>query len=132
MSTGGEAKVQNGATPQEPDAINLQALEAACGQDGARELLEIFIQSTDDLLQRMNAALSAHDAKQLKSCAHEMKGACASIGAHDMAAISKNIEAIAVTENWGQSGDLVRALEESFTPVRAFCQRILQTSPAPG
>jgi signal transduction histidine kinase/HPt (histidine-containing phosphotransfer) domain-containing protein len=132
MPTGGESKVQNGSTPQEPDAINMQALESACGSEGARELLEIFVHSTDDLFGRMNAALSAKDAKQLKSCAHEMKGACASIGAQDMAAISKNIEASALAENWADSGNLVRDLQASFVPVRAFCQRILQSSSPAG
>jgi two-component system sensor histidine kinase/response regulator len=118
------AKQQPVSAPS-AEMINLKALESACGEDGAQELLEIFIDSTQDLFKRMDSALASKNAKSLKGNAHEMKGACGSVGANAMASISKNLEVSALAENWDLCSQLVRELKENFSSVRTFCEGVL-------
>jgi len=110
-----------GAQPSEP-VINLEALEAACGEDGARELLQIFLDSTESLLRSIDSAQEKSDGKMLKAHAHEMKGACASIGANEMTATSKNLEQAALAGDFAQSARSIKELRIRFESVKKFCQ----------
>jgi HPt (histidine-containing phosphotransfer) domain-containing protein len=111
------------ATNSEP--INLQSLKETCGPDGAQELLQIFLDSTMVLFQRMNGAQDNKDSKALKAAAHEMKGACGSIGANKMAAISRSMEAAALAEDWTLCSNLIAELQTSFLSVKKFCEDAL-------
>lgn len=116
---------QKPASQPAADVINMKALEAACGEEGAQELLQIFVDSTQDLFDRMDVALNTKDPKKLKASAHEMKGACGSVGATAMATISKSMELAALAEDWELSGRLLQELKDNFKTVRAFCDRVL-------
>lgn len=113
--------------PPEEQLINFEQLKTSCGEDGAHELLGIFLDSTNNLFDRMESALAAKDAKQLKNLAHEMKGACASVGSVDMAAFSKSLEQAAMTDNWSESRRLVQTLKELFARVQAKCESIMES-----
>jgi HPt (histidine-containing phosphotransfer) domain-containing protein len=109
------------------EVLNIQALEAACGEDGTHELLSIFLESTQILFQRMETALAHQDSKALKATAHEMKGACGSVGANTMAELSRSMEEFALCCDWVESARLLQSLKENFTLVRAYCQRMLKS-----
>ncbi|HEY9776525.1 MAG TPA: response regulator [Planktothrix sp.] len=118
---------QSPARSAEQPPINIQALENACGEDGARELIEIFLDSTVNLLQRMDDALASKNGKMTKAHAHEMKGACASVGATEMSATSRQLEQAGLGEDWTQAATLIAELKSEFERVRNFCQGL----PAP-
>jgi len=109
------------------EPINLQALKETCGEDGAQELLQIFLDSTEDLFGRMNRANETRDSKSLKAAAHEMKGACGSVGANKMAAISRSLESAALAEDWSSCSKLIGELQSSFLSVRRFCEGVLSS-----
>jgi HPt (histidine-containing phosphotransfer) domain-containing protein len=113
--------------PQRVEPINLHALQEACGTEGAHELLQIFLDSTAELFLRMNAANNGKDSKGLKAAAHEMKGACGSVGANKMAAISRSLESAALAEDWPLCGKLVDDLQSNFRTVKKYCEDILYT-----
>jgi HPt (histidine-containing phosphotransfer) domain-containing protein len=116
--------------PSKPvqQVIDWTTLESVCGEEGARELLEIFLDSTLSLFERMDQAFASRNGKQLKMNAHEMKGACASIGASDMSATSKELEQAALAEDWQQASSLLCELKADFEAVRAYCKSILTPS----
>lgn len=127
MSDGSPSEGQS-TNPTSSDVINLAALEAACGEEGAQELLGIFVDSTRTLFERMDAALAQRDSKALKAVAHEMKGACGSIGANTMASLSKSMEQSALNSDWDLSAQLLRELKDDFESVCKFCEGVLLRS----
>lgn len=75
-------------------AINsmLEELASQFGAETIAELIDIYIKSSKDLLQKMEASFAAGDGKSLGELAHSLKSASANMGAHEFAANCKAIE----------------------------------------
>lgn len=68
--------------------------------DEARDLLLLFINSSEKLVSDMQEAIQTEDPSQLASVAHELKGASWAVGADELARLSVFIEQAAGQENW--------------------------------
>jgi CheY-like chemotaxis protein len=111
----------------QPPPINWQGLQQSCGEDGALEILRIFVDSSRVILQRLEVAIEAKDAGALKAAAHELKGATASVGSLNMSSVCKKLEEMAKDKsiNFIQAGELFKELKGLFDIVISFSQRIL-------
>jgi len=106
----GEAKTpqlnlgDDGLSPHS-DGINLDHLKELFGDDheSITEILDMFRQSMRQILkQKMAHALKAHDRKQMKALAHELKGASANIGGDNIALLCAQIETQTEAEDWDE------------------------------
>ncbi|HEY9676869.1 MAG TPA: response regulator [Drouetiella sp.] len=126
MPASGKTEGTNsGAKPAETNLINFESLKDTCGEDGAIELIGVFTSSTDTLLNRIYDAIEIKDSTKLKAAAHELKGSCGSMGATDMAALSKELEQIALAQNWDVAPTLYMQLVSIYEAVQVYCKELV-------
>jgi len=84
----------------------------------AREVAVAFVESSRELLEQLDAAVSAGAQDQVRLHAHSIKGAAANIGASALAATAS------VVEDAGRDGDLDTA-RQALPETRRRCERVL-------
>lgn len=97
---------------------SLNDMKESFGVEAVQDIVETFISSTEDLLNRMDAAVVAQDAGGLKSAAHELKGACASVGANEMSKLSADLEMMGRENQMGGARDALLRLADLFNQVK--------------
>ena len=107
--------------------VDLDALRELTGGDleFERELVETFVNSGDQCLAEIIAALSVSDMDTIGKRAHALKGASANIHAHTLTAAASNLENAARRNSVQEVDELVRQLKERLQAVNA---RLAQVS----
>lgn len=104
--------------PSPARAINMRQIDtlreigARAGSDLAGDVLRTFLQGADAQLARVEQAVAALDAQLLSRCAHALKSSTANLGAEQLSALYRRLEAL------GRSGQVQEArvlLEELRT-----------------
>jgi HPt (histidine-containing phosphotransfer) domain-containing protein len=67
-------------------------LELGLEQDEIRELLVIFIETSESDIDKLQQAVVEGDAKRAADAAHSIKGASANLGFMDIFSVAKNLE----------------------------------------
>jgi HPt (histidine-containing phosphotransfer) domain-containing protein len=91
------------------------ALELGMEQDEMRELLMIFIESSESDLVKLKQALIEGDAKQVADAAHSIKGASANLGFMDIFSVAKNLEQKARENSLEGLADEVHILKDRLS-----------------
>jgi polar amino acid transport system substrate-binding protein len=91
------------------------------------KLVTLFITSTEPLLTRLDAAVCDHDSLRLKKVAHEIRGASASMGADQMAHLSRQLEELLEIEDWKRIDQTRQALKLAFQNVKAFILKVVKS-----
>src|SRR5690606_928810 len=73
----------------------LEDIGTRAGMDLVGDVLRAFLEGADEQLGRIEAALIAQDAQQLARCAHAMKSSTANLGAEQLSALYRRLEALA-------------------------------------
>lgn len=102
------------------DPINIGRLQRTCGEDVAREILEVYVSAAETLLEGIEAARQKRDDRAIESLAHQLKGSSAAIGAREMVRLAKNLEEMAAQENWAQVRVFCEGLKWSFRRLKRF------------
>lgn len=100
---------------------NLQALAADGAPDILSELIELFAESTPQLIGAARAAL--HDPSVLSSFAHAMKGSCSNFGARRMQTLCGELEELGRGGNTSGADKLVSAIENEYKEVRRLLEQ---------
>jgi signal transduction histidine kinase/CheY-like chemotaxis protein/HPt (histidine-containing phosphotransfer) domain-containing protein len=112
--------------PLRSPTINFSVLQAMVGDDSesVREILQTFVDSMERYLTTVGAAVGKRDAVAIRRATHGLKGAAASVGAEEVAAIAMQLECVAPQQTWsiteGIFGDLEMALGRVASTVRAL------------
>ena len=93
------------------------ALELGMEQDEMRELLVIFIESSESDLVKLKQALIEGDAKQVADAAHSIKGASANLGFMDIFSVAKNLEQKARENSLEGLTDEVHILKDRLSSI---------------
>jgi CheY-like chemotaxis protein len=101
------------------DPINIAELEEFYAND-LDDVLSTFIETTDNLLRDIGAAIASRHDVQLAHMAHELKGASASVGAKGLAKLAMYLERAAGIRDWTEARDTFAALTNSFSSVKQF------------
>ena len=88
------------------------------------ELLTLYLSSTQNLIEQLNAACAAQERAKVAARAHEIKGASAYIGAHEICSIARNIELAAKNGYWEKVRESMDELEPAFIRAWAFVNEI--------
>ncbi len=101
--------------------VDLDALRELTGGDleFERELVETFVNSGDQCLAEIVAALSVSDMETIGKRAHALKGASANIHAHTLSVAASNLENAARRNSVEEVDELVRQLQERLQAVNA-------------
>jgi len=121
---------EHGAVPEEPvlDLSVLEHLRSLQGEDEPhllKDLIEMFLEDTEDRIGKLREALREGDAEQLTHQAHSLRGSSANMGAPTMARISKELEHAGESGNLGKASELLGTLEQEFGRVRPALETVL-------
>jgi HPt (histidine-containing phosphotransfer) domain-containing protein len=72
--------------------INEKASDLGLEKEEFIELVEVFLESTESDLVRLNSAISAGNFQQVAEAAHSIKGAAGSLGFDNAQSLAKTIE----------------------------------------
>ncbi len=72
------------------------------------ELVELFVETADDDLSKLNAALEANDVKQASDAAHSLKGSSGNLGFMEISEVARVVEEKA-------RGGAIDGLEDSIS-----------------
>jgi HPt (histidine-containing phosphotransfer) domain-containing protein len=103
----------------------LRQLQGEGEQDIVQELAEAFQFETPPLLEALRKAVAEGQPEQLKRAAHNLKGSSNNLGAHTMAALSADLEALGKQGTLAGAAELVTRLEQEY-------QRVCQALAAEG
>ena len=121
---------EHGAAPEEPalDHSVLEHLRSLQGEDEPhllKELVEMFLEDTEDRLEKLREAVREEDLESLRHEAHSLRGSSANMGAPTMARISRELEQAGDSGNLGEASELLGTLEQEFGRVRPAMQTVL-------
>lgn len=88
------------------------------------ELIDIFFADAPDIIAQMHAAAASNAVEPLRRAAHTLKSISASLGAMELAALSKELEANARAGAWEGIARQVSAVESCCNQARAALEAI--------
>ncbi|SHJ00712.1 PAS domain S-box-containing protein [Geosporobacter subterraneus DSM 17957] len=120
------------SSPESEDAICeevLKDLEDIGEQNNSgiflARLLEGYLNTTAELLQSMNLHLKNKDMKNLRAGAHNIKSSSAYVGALNLSALAKELEAAAAGEKLSVAAQLMPRLHKEFILVKRTLSEVL-------
>ncbi|BDI34450.1 hypothetical protein CCAX7_65010 [Capsulimonas corticalis] len=123
-------KTMNASTMNndENSILRMDHLFESCGEDSdlVREVLEMFLDATPEILGRLEAAVADRDGGRVSFEAHTLKGSCRTLGADALADVSMRLEQA------GKAGDLANAdadfalASEEFERLCAVIESVLK------
>lgn len=108
------------------DPLNIARLQRTCGDDVAREILEVYVSAAETLLDSIDVERTKRDARAVESLAHQLQGSSAAIGAAEMQRLSTKLEEMAAQNNWAQVKILCEGLKWSFRRLSRYVQFALE------
>lgn len=109
--------------PEPKEPVNLQKLRETMDESELQHVIDVFINSTERLIKRLNDSIQTHDMIAIKSAAHEIRGASTAVGANEMSELSRQAEVVALEKNWTQSKILWEAINQAFGRVKEYVQK---------
>ena len=95
-------------------------------KNNPKELLELFIQDSPQLLQALGIAVTGGDRLELRSAAHALKGAVSNFGARHPQALAAELDKVARTGDLEVAQQLVDALTLEVDRLRSQLAEIAQ------
>ena len=108
------------------DPLNIARLQRTCGDEVAREILEVYLSAAETLLEAIETERAKRDARAVESLAHQLQGSSNAIGASEMVRLSKRLEDMAASNNWPQVKILCEGLKWSFRRLSRYVQFALE------
>ncbi|MBL6999332.1 MAG: response regulator, partial [Gammaproteobacteria bacterium] len=93
---------------------NIRAMQQPGSPSILNRIITIFLQESPKLLASIQHAVSEKDSTSLLEAAHSLKSSSANLGALELAAISRELEALGKAENMVQAGELLDKLESVY------------------
>lgn len=107
------------------NTINQDKIQELKDLDGEgevlKELLGLFLPSTDAKIQKLLALSTNPKAPEIKPIAHEMRSSCANLGAEIMSDLATQLEYLPVDDSYQQNASgIIKKLDEEFSKVRSI------------
>jgi two-component system, sensor histidine kinase and response regulator len=121
---------EHGAAPEEPalDHSVLEHLRSLQSKDEPhllRELIQMFLEDTEERIEKLREAVREEDLESLRHEAHSLRGSSANMGAPTIARISRELEHAGDSGNPEKASELLGTLEQEFGRVRPALQTVL-------
>lgn len=110
------------------DPVNIGLLRKTCGDEVAKEILEVYLSAAETLVEGIDIARSKRDSRAVESLAHQLQGSSAAIGATEMVRLSRRLEDMAAQNNWLQIKIVFDGLKWSFRRLGRFLSHSLEHS----
>jgi CheY-like chemotaxis protein/HPt (histidine-containing phosphotransfer) domain-containing protein len=119
---------EDGAPGSDLDPTPLRDLRSALGDEatGALEqVVGVYLEQGPSRLARIREAIEQDDAVGLREAAHALAGSSATLGAMEVAALSRRLEELAGASDLADANGLFEALDEAFELARRALNREL-------
>lgn len=115
--------------PDKEAAINTQELENMLGELGetALEMIDMFIQMTEPLIENMRQAFEDKDWKQFSEIGHSLKGSARSVGALRLGDICSDIQDNAELADDEQRQAMLNDALKAFEDVKVFYETVKES-----
>jgi CheY-like chemotaxis protein len=97
------------------DAETLQALKEI---DALQEVIDIYLDSAPQLLQRIQEAVRAEQAEELREAAHSLKSTSAALGAFELSEMAKKMEIMGRFGNTTSASGMLGEIEAEYRRVK--------------
>jgi two-component system, sensor histidine kinase and response regulator len=114
--------------PVQRRALDTEMLTTNFGWESACKLLRMFADSTPTILAKLATSIGNKDLDTSKATTHELKGYCATISMHDMAALSKQIGEATRNQEWAEAHQLYEQLVDAFEDARREIETLTMTT----
>jgi HPt (histidine-containing phosphotransfer) domain-containing protein len=96
------------------------------GTDLVGEVLRAFLAGAEEQLARVEGAVQSRDAQQLSRCAHALKSSTANLGAEELSALYRRLEALGRSNEVTDAGALLREVRLAHELVVRRAREILE------
>lgn len=108
------------------DVDNLNMLKELIGDD-LKEILDAYLQTAPDNINKLEQALTQADAEQVRMQAHSLKGSSANIGANDLSSLAAQLEQLGKNDDLnGNANDLFSQIRQENVLVSDFITNYMQ------
>ena len=104
---------------------HLRSLQTEDDPHLLKELLEMFLDDTEERLGKLRAAVREEDAEGIRQESHALRGSSVNMGATKIARICKELEHAGDSENLPEASELLGTLDQEFGSVRSAFQTVL-------
>jgi HPt (histidine-containing phosphotransfer) domain-containing protein len=96
------------------------------GDDRAeqRSLLDLFVETSIEVLQTIDELIVTRDSKELKRATHNLRGSALSVGAVAVGETTRRLEAAVANPDWDATTRLNAELHDEFARACTFIQGI--------
>jgi len=88
------------------------------GAEFINELIDTFLEDSPKLIEEMESALKLNNMDSFRRAAHSLKSNAATFGANELFALAKELEMLGKENRLTETGDRLKALQESYESVR--------------
>ncbi|MFK8186536.1 MAG: Hpt domain-containing protein [Phormidesmis sp.] len=101
-----------------------QQLRQLAGEDTdfEYELLEIFLQDTQQSLQALEQAISSRSTQAIQDIAHSLRGASANVGANSLAIAARRLEQVPHCDQLTEAANLLQQLHDYCGYIQSHLQ----------
>ena len=108
------------------DESHLDQLRGNEQNDALREIIELFLEQTDDQISQLNEAVDNIDTETTGNIAHQLKGSSANLGARRLSDTFSQLEQFAKDNDLSQAGNLLEVIRVTFDRTRIQFQALLR------
>ena len=90
--------------------------------DPLKDIIDLFIQQTPELVSALETACSESNVQALGRTAHTLKGSAGNVGAEQLAALCKELELALKPGTSSAARPLVTGIAQEFTSVRKILE----------
>ena len=100
------------------DEKTFAELKQMSGAEFINELIDTFLEDSPGLIEEMESALKVNNVDSFRRAAHSLKSNAATFGANELFALAKELEMLGKENKLTETGDRLKALQESYESVR--------------
>jgi HPt (histidine-containing phosphotransfer) domain-containing protein len=120
---------RSGGDPRWGETLNVKDALQRLGNDEEllRDIIQIYLEDSPAMLERIHAAVAAADANELQRAAHILKGLAATLSAAEVVGVAQRLEHIGASRNLTDAAnaaeDVDHRVAELNEAVQAFLRR---------
>ena len=100
------------------DEKTFAELKQMSGAEFINELIDTFLDDSPKLIEEMESALKVNNVDSFRRAAHSLKSNAATFGANALFALAKELEILGKENKLTETGNKLKALQESYESVR--------------
>src|SRR5262249_42503481 len=106
--------------------VDLDYLEKKYKPKRMQELIHLFIDSSDNLIEKIATTIDNRDSQTLKASAHELAGSCLMLRMDGMLKEARHLEATAKSGDWSDAKESLKRLRENFAATKEIVLPVLK------